>query len=466
MSWKNFYNSVRNDLWPDCDNEDDFDQLPDEIKEECINQYGYQPGQYKSNKSLQHQVFPISTETACQLKWNWSTIFLTTEETASCHRTDHHKFDTDVFNFHNTPEKIKDRERMLSGQWPDRGCEYCQNIEQAGGVSDRITNLDLVGNHAPKELALDTTATHVTPRILEVYFNNTCNLKCLYCGPYFSSLWDAENTKFGMFKKDGVTIQGPFKKSTNIESNKQKLFEWLKVNRQDLTRMNILGGEPLYQDELDECLDFFDQYPAPNMELEFFSNLNVKKEKLVKTITQIKRLLDQGKIKKFNITASLDCWGPQQEFVRFPLDLTIWEDNFNYILNQDYINIIVGSTITPLTIKTLPDLLEKFNYWYKRRPIYHYFNSVVTPTYFHIDILGDIFANDFKRVLDLMPESTPEQKQVKEYMQGIASQSTSGKTNILEVAKLQTFLDEMDWRRNTNWRPLFPWLEEEFKRLL
>jgi MoaA/NifB/PqqE/SkfB family radical SAM enzyme len=28
---------------------------------------------------------------------------------------------------------------------------------------------------------------HVTPRILEVYFDNTCNLKCLYCGPHFSS---------------------------------------------------------------------------------------------------------------------------------------------------------------------------------------------------------------------------------------------------------------------------------------
>ena len=466
MSWNTFYNSIRNDLWPDCPTEDEFNNLPTEIKEECINTYGYRPKQYKEQSRLPHRIFPIQTDTACQLKWNWSSIYLTTEDTASCHRTNHHAFNTDTFDFHNTPEKIQDRERMLRSEWPERGCEYCQNIEKTGGISDRITNLDLQGNHAPIEMDIDVNETRVTPRILEVYFDNTCNLKCLYCSPSFSSLWDAEVVKFGNFEKNGVIMGGKFAKSPNIQRNKQKLFEWLKVNGQHLTRMNILGGEPLYQDELIECLDFFDQYPAPDMELEFFSNLNVKKEKLVATVAQIKRLLDQGKIRKFNITASIDCWGPQQEFVRYPLDLANWEKNFEYILDQDYINIIIGSTVTPLTVKTLPDLLDKFNSWYKRRPIYHYFNSVTTPTYFHIDILGNIFADDFKRILDLMPENTHEQKQVKEYMQGIAQQSASRDPNIPEVLKLQTFLDEMDRRRSTNWRTLFPWLDKEFKRLL
>jgi len=465
MSWQNFYNSIRNELWPNCDNEDDFDHLPEEIKEECINTYGYRPGHYKSQSRIPHQVFPIKTETACQLKWNWSTVFLSLEQTASCHRTDHHRFDTDTFDFHNTPEKIADRERMLAGQWPERGCEYCKNIEDAGGSSDRINNLNLVGNHAPVELFNNPLATHVTPRILEIYFNNTCNLKCVYCSYYFSSLWEAEDRKFKRTLNQVIPIQ-QFEKNTNYQSNKQKLFDWLKVHGQNLTRLNILGGEPLYQDELVECLDFFEQYPAPDMELEFFSNLNAKKEKLVSTVEQIKRLLDQGKIRKFNITASLDCWGPQQEFVRFPLSLQTWEENFNYLLDQDYINIVIGSTVTPLTVKTLPDLLMKFNQWHKRRPIYHYFNSVNGPSWFFIDILGDIFADDFKRILELMPEQTPEQQQVKEYMRGIAQQASSKLPNIPELRNLQQFLDEMDRRRQTDWRSLFPWLDQEFARLL
>jgi hypothetical protein len=110
-------------------------------------------------------IFPIQTKTACKLKWSWSSIYLTTETTASCHRTHKHKFDVDSFNFHNTPEEIADREKMLQGEWPAIGCDYCKNIESAGGQSDRITNLELHGFESPPELDHDKNATIVTPTI-------------------------------------------------------------------------------------------------------------------------------------------------------------------------------------------------------------------------------------------------------------------------------------------------------------
>jgi hypothetical protein len=73
---------------------------------ECTQVHGYKPGEYQSQSTLAHRAFPIQTKTACQLKWTWSTVFLTTGTTASCHRTNHHEFDKEVFDFHNTPEKI------------------------------------------------------------------------------------------------------------------------------------------------------------------------------------------------------------------------------------------------------------------------------------------------------------------------------------------------------------------------
>ena len=30
--------------------------------------------------------FPIKTKTACQYKWTWSTVFLSTGTSSSCHR--------------------------------------------------------------------------------------------------------------------------------------------------------------------------------------------------------------------------------------------------------------------------------------------------------------------------------------------------------------------------------------------
>lgn len=454
-TWQEFYQEIKDPSWPECSTEDDFFKLPLVIQQECRLVFGYQPGQFSKTSKLLNRVFPIHTDTACQLKWNWSTIFLTTEKTASCHRTDHHHFDTDKFDFHNTPNKISDRLNMLEGQWPERGCEYCKNIEDAGGISDRITNLNFSGIHAPPELDINPRAVHVTPRILEVYFDNTCNLKCLYCGPNFSSLWDAENVKFG--------VQA-FNKSPNIEKNKQKIFEWLKVNGKHLTNFNILGGEPLYQRELDDCLDLFEQYPAPDLKLQIFTNLNTKVSHLTQVVERVKGLVDSDKLGGFEVTASLDCWGPQQEFVRFPLDLTVWEKNFEYLLSQKWINLIVSSTVTPLTIKTLPDLLEKIQEWNKIRPVYHYQNSVNGPSYMFIDIFGGIFADDFDRALELKPTNTPEQRSSKAYLSGIAKQSNASSPNLAEIKKLFDFLNEMDRRRSTSWRKIFPWLEIEFAK--
>jgi hypothetical protein len=461
-TWAEFYNEIKDPSWPECNNESQFDSLPDYIQQECIEVFGYIPGKFKKSSKLVNRVFPINTETACQLKWNWSTIFLTTEETASCHRTDHHHFDTDQFDFHNTPRKLQDRERMLQGLWPEKGCDYCRNIEDAGGQSDRITNLNFPGIHAPPELDNSQTAVNVTPRILEVYFDNTCNLKCLYCGPHFSSLWDAENKKYGTFTRGNLTISDSFKKSVNIDANKQKLYHWLKQNGKHLTVFNILGGEPFYQSELEECLDLFDQHPAPELKLQIFTNLNCKLGHLQKTVEKIRRLIDQNKLREFEITASLDCWGKPQEYVRYPLNLDSWEINFNYLLSQTWINLIVSSTVTPLTVKTLPDLLQQINHWNQQRPVYHYQNSVNGPSYMFIDIFGDIFVEDFDRALELKYEITPEQIASKNYLKGIAQQSASREPNVPEIVKLFDLLNEMDRRRNTDWTQVFPWLVPEF----
>ena len=405
--------------------------------------------------SNNRKVFPIQTETSCQLKWTWSTIYLTEGTTASCHRTTHHKFNYDIFDFHNTPEKIQDRERMLQGQWPKSGCEYCRNIELAGGASDRITNLDFWKFDQPKEIIADLTATSVTPKILEIYFNNTCNLKCTYCGPYFSSLWDDENIRFG---------GGAYLIDSNFEVNKQKCFSWLKENIQELHQLNVLGGEPLYQNEFDQLLDILETTPSPELTLTFFSNLAVAQDKLIEKINRIEQLKDRGHIKKLMITASLDCWGPEAEFARFPLSLQTWEKNFNYILNKEWITIVIGSTITPLTIKSLYVLMEKINEWNKQRPVYWYGNSVNYPDWMFIDMFGDVFKDDFDRAINLMPTEFPEHQSVRDYLIGIRDQSGDTGINLTMIEKLYTMLEQFDKRRKTNWRSVYPWLVGLFKQ--
>ena len=48
--WHTFYANVRDQTWPDCDNEQDFHQLPKHVQQECIQVHGYRPQQQQSTR--------------------------------------------------------------------------------------------------------------------------------------------------------------------------------------------------------------------------------------------------------------------------------------------------------------------------------------------------------------------------------------------------------------------------------
>jgi organic radical activating enzyme len=350
---------------------------------------------------------------------------------------------------------------MLDGQWPKAGCQYCENIERSRvGQSDRQFFLQ-VPNLSPKELELTPAATTVSPTILEVYIDNTCNLSCVYCIPELSSRIDHELKKHGRFEKNGLILESNYEKETNFSEIQEKFWQWMHTNAHTLERFHLLGGEPFYQKQFELFFDFFDTTPCPNLTFNIVTNLVISKEKLTKYINRFKQLLLERKLKQLDITASIDCWGPQQEFVRHGLELTQWRENFEYLIDQRWIKLNINNTLSVLTIKTLPDLLRLMEHWTKDRKIEHYFGTVIYPSYMHPMILGpEEFLEDFRTVLSLMETDTWRGGQAKQYMEGIVATIQNSVYNKEEVVKLLTFLDEIDRRRNTNWRELFPWLEK------
>ena len=120
--------------------------------------------------------------------------------------------------------------------------------------------------------------------------------------------------------------------------------------------------------------------------------------------------------------------------------------------------------MTPLTVKTLPDLLEKIKHWNLTRKVYHYQNSVNSPEHMFIDLFGDIFQEDFDRAIGLKPHQTLEEIASKNYLVGIAKQSQHGAPKTKQIRQLFDFLNTMDHRRNTHWPTVFPWLVAEFTK--
>jgi hypothetical protein len=425
------------------------------------------------------KIFPINTETSCLLKWNWSTIYFNSGTSASCHRTHKYYIDYKNFNqFHNLPEKIQAREVMLDGKWPGGGCEYCKSVESSGGTSDRQFNIKQLTNNllVPPELYVDNTAISVTPTILEVYFTNTCNMACTYCGPHFSSLWAEENKKFNkelVFLPGQDTVPFSVQKSQDnphYDSMVKDFWRWLEEDDRYkiIQRYHILGGEPFLLKELDHSIDFWAEHGNPDLVFSVITNLNIPQKRFDSYIKKFEKLVLSNKIWKLQLTASLDCWGAEQEYVRWGLDLDLWQRNFESLINRPWVDLSINSVISPLTVKKLPALIEKINEWnklqtrvagrWKSNPIIHSFNTSEEIYYFG----PQEFKQEFEKVLDTMPTDTEIQRGQQQSMQGIVKKLHNSSFDAVGVNQLKKYLNELDYRRKTNWKDHFSWLDRDF----
>ena len=415
--------------------------------------------------------FPIEAATACQNKWTWSSIYLNLLSTASCHRVKPVEISLENFDdFHNTPKKLEDRSRMLQGlwpngdggQWPNGGCEYCKDIEDSGGFSDRM-HVNTIRKLTPIEVETDFTATRVTPKIVELFAQNTCNLSCIYCNAGLSSKIEQENIKHGDFKLNGVHIP-----VVNVPVATQEYFDkflnWLDNNVQSLLRLHLLGGETFLQHDLmNSVLEIIGRKPNPKLELNVFSNCNVPDRYWNEYTGRIQQLQESGHIRIFDLTASIDCWGPQSSYVRSGLNLDKFESRMAWAVTQPWIRLNINQTITAMTIKTMPDLVEKINKYSEHNQIGHYFQFYTGPQMFqHPKNFGwSEWENDFDRLFNTMREDNWDQQQARQRMAGLKQQLQQVKEpNIEEIRKLQTYLNELDRRRGTDWRELFPFIAE------
>lgn len=412
--------------------------------------------------------FPIKQQPACQLKWTWSTLILTEGITSSCHRClkvpiDKKNFDT----FHNLPHKVKEREIMLSGKWPtiENGgsghCTYCKTIEDTGGTSDRLHHL-AIPNLTPKELIDDNNAVHVTPKILEIFMNKTCNLKCTYCNTRNSSQWTAEAKKFGDLKDTSGKALSGYQIHDNVKEHRvlfEKTLDWVSRNGNELRRLHLLGGETFYQSELQEMIDTLKKIKNPHLELNIVSNLMVKEDIYKNYIDQIKKLCLDRNIGRFDLTCSIDGWGDEVEYARFGIKLDNWLKLFEYTVNEKWIFLNINQVITSLTLKSTPRLLEIINNFRKIRTINQEITFVDGREWMHPKIYGKNFwQQDIQKILDAMPEDNVSNQQSKKYMAGCLN-SLPIQPNSQLIIELKHFLDQLDARRNTNWRKVFPYLD-------
>lgn len=422
--------------------------------------------------------FPITKGLPCQLKWTHSTIYLTDGESSSCHRVAGAPLEVrnGELNFHNLPDKLEARRKMLKGEWPGKGCEHCKHIEEAGGKSDRLIHLHLEGTTAPPELDTDLTAVDVTPRQLEVYWGNTCQQSCIYCKPDYSSTIQQEEKRFGKFDVEGVKILDKWKKNPKIEEHTDLLFKWFEKNLQHLHKIMVMGGEPFLQKETFRFIEFLEKGNYPDLTLVFFSNHNIEHERFKGWIDRLDALQKSGRLDKIQIFFSCDAFGDEGEYVRTGLDLKLALKNFEHILHNTNIEQAINSALTVTAVPGMPAMTKYINECNQIKPIYWSMmkaNSYEMPSrpYMYPGIFGgkinDWGLREAVELFDTTSYGYPDSVKIqyKKYMQGIMREFEQREPNPVRQRQWKIYLDELDRRRGTDWTKIYPQMFDILKDL-
>ena len=168
---------------------------------------------------------------SCDLKGRQKLFFLHLGTTTSCCKSYSEPLaaykDFDRLTAHWNQEK-----NQLDQGTEIASCNVCWKHEAQGHQSYRQLKLDNVGDR------------------IELSFDNTCNHMCSYCSPKFSSEWENNISKHGLFAKVSQSTNQNFEIKSNTVDHQHwidQIHQYIQQQPDNTVSVKLLGGEPLMQ---------------------------------------------------------------------------------------------------------------------------------------------------------------------------------------------------------------------------
>ena len=196
------------------------------------------------------------------------------------------------------------KQEFHNGDWP-AGCERCR-IEESTGIESK-RQLDYTrwkGHYDSYDLANSKFIT------TSIAFGNTCNLKCITCGPYSSSRWQKEY--HDLYGKD----------IPHFKFYKKNFVQDFIAQAPAIVHLDIPGGEP-FLSGIDEQKSLLSHYvatgQATNITLHYTTNAQIFPDE------EWWQLWNH--FKEVEIQLSIDGVGKRYEYIRFPASWSALVDN-------------------------------------------------------------------------------------------------------------------------------------------
>ena len=192
------------------------------------------------------------------------------------------------------------KQDFLADQWPT-GCIRCRNEEAANIKSKRQLDHDRWSEHYA-QYQLDSNQWITA----SVAFGNTCNLKCITCGPHSSSRWNAE------YKQIYAIDTG------HVKFYRNDFVDSLISQAPGIIHLDIPGGEPFLSGTAEQkklLKHYVDSGQAVDISLHYTTNVTVFPDDEWWSIWTHFREVD--------LQLSIDGIGAKYEYIRHPAQ---WAD--------------------------------------------------------------------------------------------------------------------------------------------
>lgn len=316
------------------------------------------------------KVIPIEVENSiCPQRWDYLYVNMGRGETKMCCLTSFYKITQEDIEKHGSDSLINNdyyKERRLEMLQGIRhsDCKYCWDLEDSNIESPRQAHYKINKNYEnTRNYLLDNWNENIdinsellvskNPELLELTLDATCDLKCMYCSPGYSTQWATESLKNGT-----ISIERYREFTAEPTSEFRSLVsKWMTTESgKKISFIRISGGEPLIISDFYDVLDnIASQYSNLGLiSIEVVTNCNAKEKYFSRFKESITLLSTRFKIA---ITISMEAVENQAEYIRTGLDWNRFNSNVNELCamssNNKNIQVTFNATINVLSVPRL-----------------------------------------------------------------------------------------------------------------
>lgn len=399
------------------------------------------------------------SSTFCAAKWLNSSIWLGTGMTASCHMPPAHKIDMDELEnnplaIHNTKEKNNFRQEMLKGV-KVKECSACWDNEENNCISERFYKSQI---YDKKTILSLPENSNPYPKTLEISFDRSCNMACLYCNSEFSTTWAKDirdNGPYFALETEGSSCYTKTNDNMFVYSDDNNPFIKAFFNLcenglvDNLDEIRITGGEPFMSPNFRR---FFEKYKNKNIRIAINTNLCFQ-EKWWKWFLE-----NIDNVNNLHLYMSNESFGAQGEYVRDGYNQRIWESRYRVLKEKSNVTLHAMCTINALTMDTG---FEEFLKWsIDNQNVNLTFNFLRFPQFLDVDNIPlDIKEKIAKSVLNIF-ESYKENNeffnaQINRLVYNLSICKFSEEEVLKNRKDLKNFIIQYDRRRNKEFKKTF-----------